>query len=142
MYQQITANLMQVKEPTSIKANTPSIVYEQCKDMGKLAQESFQIITLTAQNDIIDRHMITLGLLDASIVHPREVFRAAISDGAASIICMHNHPSGNPTPSAEDLRVTKKIVDAGDLLDIPVLDHVVIAKDSFLSIREEGLAKF
>jgi DNA repair protein RadC len=82
---------------------------------------------------------VTRGLLDSSLVHPREVFRAAISEAAAGIILVHNHPSGDPTPSAEDRAVTRQLVAAGQLLDLPVHDHVIVAGDRYLSFATAGL---
>ena len=91
---------------------------------------------------------VTRGLLDASLVHPREVFREAIRSMTAAIVLVHNHPSGDVQPSAEDLRITRQIVEAGKIVGISVLDHVILGKrvghreKSFLSMREEGVAKF
>ena len=83
--------------------------------------------------------LVTKGLLDASLVAPREVFRAAILEAAAGVILVHNHPSGDPTPSAEDRAVTRQLVAAGTLLDIPVYDHVIIAGDRYTSFATAGL---
>jgi DNA repair protein RadC len=83
--------------------------------------------------------LITRGILDSSLVHPREVFRAAIAEAAAGIIVVHNHPSGDPTPSAEDRAVTRQLVAAGQLLDVPLHDHVIIAGDRFTSFAAQGL---
>ena len=102
-------------------------------------QEEFHIVTLDTKNQVIDTHQITVGTLDASLVHPREVFRPAIKDAAASVILVHNHPSGDPTPSRADIEVTRKIESAGKLLDIDVLDHIVLGRESAISIRESGL---
>jgi DNA repair protein RadC len=82
---------------------------------------------------------VTRGLLDSSLVHPREVFRAAIAEAAAGVILIHNHPSGDPTPSAEDRSVTAQLVAAGRLLDLPVYDHVIVAGDRWLSFSASGL---
>ncbi len=99
-------------------------------------QEEFHIVTLDTKNQIIDTHQITIGTLDASLVHPREVFRAAIKDAASSIILVHNHPSGDPTPSAEDHAVTRRLEASGKTLGIDVLDHIVLGKGRAASIRE------
>ena len=99
-------------------------------------QEEFHIVTLDTKNQVIDTHQITVGTLDASLVHPREVFRAAIRDAAASIILVHNHPSGDPTPSPEDFSVTNRLESSGKTLGIQVLDHIVLGKTSAVSIRE------
>jgi DNA repair protein RadC len=101
-------------------------------------QEEFHIVTLDTKNQVIDTHPITVGTLDASLVHPREVFRPAIKDAAASVILVHNHPSGDATPSAEDFAVTRRLESAGELLGIKVLDHIVLGSGSATSIRESG----
>jgi len=136
-----------VKETSGERVRTPQEVEHVCADMRNLAQESFQILCLNAKNKLINRHMITLGLADSSLVHPREVLRPAITEGALAIILIHNHPSGDPTPSAEDIRITKQLVQAGKIIDIKVLDHIIIGRAndsgrSLLSIREEGLCDF
>ena len=82
---------------------------------------------------------VSVGSLSASVVHPREVFRAAIDHAAAAMILLHNHPSGDPTPSREDIAVTERLVKAGKIMDIPVLDHVVLGRDRFISLKEKGL---
>lgn len=104
-------------------------------------QEQFHIVLLNSANKMIKSRLVTEGILNSSLVHPREVFRYAIIESAASIILIHNHPSGNTTPSTEDISVTKKLVKAADFIDIPILDHLIIAGDSFLSFAREGLFK-
>jgi DNA repair protein RadC len=139
-----TIQLPQIREATATKATSPEDVSRILRDTASFAQEAFTVLTLTTKNAVIDRHMITLGILDASLIHPREVFRPAIIDGAAAIILSHNHPSGDPTPSAEDIRITRQLIDAAHIIDIQVLDHVIIghAETPFLSIREAGLCNF
>lgn len=99
-------------------------------------QEEFHIVTLDTKNQVIDTHCITVGTLDASLVHPREVFRAAIKDAASSIILVHNHPSGDPTPSREDFAVTNRLAESGKTIGIDVLDHIVLGKPNSVSIQE------
>lgn len=108
--------------------------FERLATNGK--QEEFHIITLDTKNQVIDTHQITVGTLDASLVHPREVFRAAIKDAASSIILTHNHPSGDPTPSQEDIAVTDRLTECGATLGIDVLDHIVLGNPDAISIRE------
>lgn len=98
-------------------------------------QEEFHLVTLDTKNQVIDSHQITVGTLDASLVHPREVFRAAIKDAASSVILVHNHPSGDPTPSQQDLAVTQRLTESGELIGIEVLDHIVLGKDGSISIQ-------
>ncbi len=99
-------------------------------------QEEFHIVTLDTKHKPIHTHRVTVGTLDASLVHPREVFRPAIRDAASAVILVHNHPSGDPTPSREDRQVTEQLTEAGKLLGITVLDHIIVAKERTLSIRE------
>ena len=99
-------------------------------------QEEFHIVTLDTKNQVIDTHCITVGTLDASLVHPREVFRAAIKDAASSILLVHNHPSGDPTPSREDISVTERLTESGKMIGIDVLDHVVLGRSGSVSIQE------
>ena len=143
------AGLLKVKETSLSKHNvrTPADVSSLCDDMRSMSQESFQVLTLNTKNGVIDRHLITLGLVDASLVHPREVFRVAIMDGAAAVILVHNHPSGDPSPSAEDIRITKQLVEAGKIIDVRVQDHVIVGRrpdesHCFVSLRETGLVDF
>ena len=104
-----------------------------------LAVEEFHLVALDSQSQVLREVLVTRGLLDSSLVHPREVFRPAIAEAAAGIIVVHNHPSGDPTPSAEDRAVTRQLVAAGQLLDLPVYDHVIIAGDRFVSFATAGL---
>ena len=102
-------------------------------------KESFIAILLSTKNHVLKTPVISVGSLNASIVHPRELFREAINASAAAVIIVHNHPSGDPTPSPEDIELTRRMVEAGKLLDISVLDHVVVGEDSFASLKERGL---
>jgi DNA repair protein RadC len=104
-----------------------------------LQVEEFHLLALDSQSQVLREVLITRGLLNSSLVHPREVFRAAIAEAAAGIIVVHNHPSGDPTPSAEDRTVTRQLAEAGRLLDLPLYDHVVIAGDRYLSFATAGL---
>ena len=104
-----------------------------------LQVEEFHLLALDSQSQVLREVLVTRGLLNSSLVHPREVFRAAIVEAAAGIIVVHNHPSGDPTPSAEDRTVTQQLAAAGRLLDLPLYDHVIIAGDRFLSFATAGL---
>lgn len=101
-------------------------------------QEEFHIVTLDTKHRMLGSHRITVGTLDASLVHPREVFRMAIRDASSAILLAHNHPSGDPTPSREDIAVTDRLTDAGKLIGINVLDHIVLGREGCLSVREYG----
>jgi len=102
-------------------------------------KEKFLLICLNSANKIIKSETISIGNLNSSIVHPREIFKAAIENSSASVILMHNHPSGNPEPSTEDISITKKLVEAGKILDIPVFDHIIIAGNSYTSFVERRI---
>jgi len=101
--------------------------------------EVFYVLTLNTQSRVVSCQEVTRGILNPSLVHPREVFRLAIAEGAAGIVVVHNHPSGDPTPSGDDRAVTKQLVDAGRIIDIPVYDHVVIGGSRYVSFAEAGL---
>jgi DNA repair protein RadC len=102
-------------------------------------KEYFKILLLNTKNQIISKEEISVGSLSASIVHPREIFIAPLRKSAASVILIHNHPSGDPSPSQEDLEVTRRLVDAGSILGIAVRDHIIIGDGCFFSFRERGL---
>ncbi|MDR3667394.1 MAG: JAB domain-containing protein [Ignavibacteriaceae bacterium] len=127
--------------PTSFqKITSPQDMFNMFKLMFlNLVQEVFIVYWLNSANKVIGFDTISQGNLNSSIVHPREVFRGAVVSSCASIILAHNHPSGNPEPSAEDISITKKIHEAGKLLDIPVFDHIIFAGDSYTSFVEKRL---
>ena len=102
-------------------------------------REHFAVMLLDTKNHILGMPDISIGSLQASIVHPREVFRAAIDYAAAAMILFHNHPSGDPNPSREDIAVTQRLVKAGKIMDIPVLDHIILGNDCFLSFKDKGM---
>jgi DNA repair protein RadC len=107
--------------------------------MKDLRKEVFRVLLLSRANRLIKEVTISEGTLDASIVHPRDVFREALLEPAAGVILIHNHPSGNPSPSEEDLRITKQLVEAGRLLGIKVYDHIILAGESHRSLADDGL---
>ena len=109
------------------------------EDMRYLKKEHFKIITLDTKNKILDICTISIGSLNSSIVHPREVFHEAVKKSAASIILIHNHPSGETQPSREDISITKRLIDAGELMGIKVLDHIIIGDGVYLSFKEENI---
>ena len=104
-----------------------------------LKQEKFCVILLNTKNKIIAIEEVTVGSLDSSLVHPREVFKNAIRRSSAFVILAHNHPSGDPQPSQEDIRVTRRLVEAGELVGIRVLDHIIIGDGRFASLKQEGV---
>lgn len=125
-------------QKTIIKS--PQDVYAMLQPkIGHFTKEHFIVISCNTRNGIIATDTVSIGILNASLLHPREVFDTAICRHAASIVLVHNHPSGDPTPSDADIEITEKIYKAGVIIGIPVLDHIVIAKDSFSSLREMKL---
>jgi DNA repair protein RadC len=105
---------------------------------GALPVEQFGVLLLDTKHRVVRLTRLSVGTLDASIVHPREVFRAATAAAAAALVLFHNHPSGDPTPSQDDIALTRRLVRAGDLMGIAVLDHVIVAENGFASLRERG----
>ena len=120
---------------------TPAQVEEYLGDLKEAAQECFLVIALNAKNRVIAKHLVSIGTVSSSLVHPRECFRSLIKSGSSACIIVHNHPSGDPTPSAEDIKITKQLISAGEILGIRILDHVIIANTA-LSLREAGLCSF
>ena len=108
-------------------------------ELSELAYEKFIALALSTKNHVIAVLPVSSGSLNASIVHPRELFQRAILANCASLILAHNHPSGDPTPSPEDIALTRKLVEAGQLLDIPILDHVILGYGKYSSFKEFGL---
>jgi DNA repair protein RadC len=126
--------------PALTRVAGPRDVYELlCADMQQRPRECFMVLHLNTQHTVRHVEAVTTGTLDSSLVHPREVFQGAVLAGAAAVVVAHNHPSGDPTPSAEDREVTRTLVEAGKLLGIPVLDHVVIGAGRYISFVEAGL---
>ena len=108
------------------------------EDMRFLTQEHFVCLYLNTKNQVIHKRTVFIGSLNSSIVHPREVFKEAFKRSAASFICVHNHPSGDPTPSREDIEVTRRLFECGNLIGIELLDHLVIGDKKFVSLKEKG----
>ena len=106
--------------------------------LRRLSQEHFAVVFLDGRHRVLGEEVVSQGTLTASLVHPREVFRPALRASAAALILVHNHPSGDPTPSAEDRAVTERLARAGEILGVRVLDHVVVAERGYVSLREEG----
>ena len=111
----------------------------QLSDMRDLKKEHFVVLYLNAKNQLVHKETISMGTLNANLVHPREVFEPALKYSAAQIIAAHNHPSGDPKPSEDDLEVTKRLTDAGKMMGIEVMDHVIVSKNSHFSFKEEKI---
>lgn len=127
-----------IRDPFIIRS--PQNVFELlAPDLSHLQQEHFVCLFLNTKNHLVASEVISKGTLNAAIVSPREVFRMAIKRASASIVCVHNHPSGDPSPSQEDIALTQRLVTAGEVIGIEVVDHVVIAGHRFYSLKEKGL---
>lgn len=137
---EIARRLRTIKIDHSSKISTPKeaacLVMDEMKNYKK---EYFNIILLNTKNNVIKISNISIGSLNSSIVHPREVFAEAIKHSAASIILVHNHPSGDPKPSKEDVGITNRLVKTGEVIGISVIDHIIIGYDKYLSLKEEGI---
>jgi len=129
--------LLQNKQSALILS--PQDVWKELKDIRDNKKEHFVIFYLDARNQEIKREIISIGSLDANLVHPREVFEPAIRNLTAQIILSHNHPSGDPEPSEDDLAITKRLTEAGKILGIEIIDHVVVTKDKFLSMKQKEI---
>ena len=117
----------------------PKEVWEELKDIRDNKKEHFVIFYLDSRNQEIKREIISVGSLNANLVHPREVFEPAVRNLAAQIILAHNHPSGDPEPSEDDLTITKRLVEAGKIMGIEVIDHIIVVKNGFFSFKEKEL---
>lgn len=132
----LAQNLMPRKASTYLK---PRDIFEELRDLRAQKKEHFVVFFLDTRNQEIKREIVSIGTLNYNLVHPREVFEPAVRNLAASVIVAHNHPSGCLEPSDEDLALTKRLTQAGKLLGIEVLDHVIVAHTGFMSFKEKGL---
>jgi DNA repair protein RadC len=126
---------MSIRPTISCPAETLPFLTE----IREKSKEHFLCLYLDARNQVIHKEIISIGTLSASIVHPREVYVQAISHHAASVILAHNHPSGNPSPSKDDIELTRRLSKAGEIIGIEVIDHIIISATAFISLKEEGL---
>lgn len=123
-----------------IKINSPKDLADLLMgEMNELSQEILKVILLSTKNIIIGTKDVFKGSLNTSIVHPREIFKQAINKNSASIIICHNHPSGDPTPSKEDINITLRIKECGNIIGIQLIDHIIIGNNKFVSLKERGL---
>jgi len=137
---EVGRRLLEEARPDRTRIRSPADVYRWfAPRLADLAAEEFHVLALDSQSGVLRDMLVTRGILNSSLVHPREVFRGAIAEAAAGIIVVHNHPSGDPTPSADDRAVTRQLVEAGRVLDLPVYDHVIVGASRYLSFAEAGL---
>ncbi len=147
IYEAKLSYLLVQEGPVEPVSNAPRVVEYMNGGFDELPlAEAFYVIVLNRRNRPLGRHRISVGTATAALAHPREVFRIAVLASASSIICVHNHPSGDPSPSASDIQLTRQLREAGQALDIPVLDHVIIGNvlddplnRGYYSFREAGL---
>jgi DNA repair protein RadC len=146
IYKQLKCRVCLVKEGNPSKEHAirkPEDVFNLVKnELGKSDREMFLSILLTTRNTVIGIETISIGTLTCSLVTPRELFKSAILANACSVIITHNHPSGDTEPSEEDLKITKQLKEAGKLLNIEVLDHIIVTRNSFLSLKESSYQIF
>jgi len=137
---ELTRRLRSRGSDGKVTLGSPELVFAHFGPlMEDLKKEVFRVVLLDAQNGLLKDVVVSEGTLSASLVHPREVFKPAILESAASLILVHNHPSGDPTPSKEDLRLTRQLVECAKLLDLRIHDHLVVGKGRFVSLAQRGV---
>lgn len=137
---EIAKRLSSYKMKRQMKIKKPSDLNRYLKDeLRNLKKEKFMVILLNVKNEVISKNTISIGNLDTSIVHPREVFNIAIKKSAASMILVHNHPSGDPTPSTNDKNITNRLLEVGKIVGIDILDHLIFGDNCFYSFKEHEL---
>ena len=124
-------------QQNKIVLNDPKKVFQETADLCKWTKEAFVVYCLNTDLSIISREIISIGTLNSCLIHPREIFRTAILRNAHAIIVAHNHPGGKTTPSTEDINITNQLKKAGEILNIPLLDHVIISKEGYHSIKDK-----
>ncbi|MBN1675970.1 MAG: DNA repair protein RadC [Kiritimatiellae bacterium] len=147
---ELARRLSEEQTPARCRIRSPLDVAALMRErIRPLEEEVFWVLLLDARNQLKGRPLeLTRGLLDANLIHPREAFREAVRSACAALVLVHNHPSGDPAPSAEDIRITRQLVQAGTIVDIKVLDHIIFGKPAagreseFVSLRESGTVKF
>lgn len=147
-YTTALVSLPLVCEARGNSIRTPEDALGVCADLSGLAQEAFHVLCLNTRNKLVNRHMVSLGTVNSTSVSVSLCMRCAVIDNAVALVAVHNHPSGQNTPSAEDIDITRKLVEAGKILGIRVLDHIIVGRDpdtgaaTQLSLREKGLVQF
>lgn len=140
LFQAISEKYAKEKVPKKISLSSPQAVVNYLKEkIGREKKEHFVILALDSRDNLIGINDISIGTLDSSLVHPREVFEPAVRHLAAHVIVAHNHPSGDPEPSEDDLTITKRLTEAGKIIGIDILDHIIITKTKFFSFKENKL---
>jgi DNA repair protein RadC len=132
------ATMLHVPQQNPYCIQSPKDVYEYVRDMQFLAQEHLVLLGLNIKNHVLFRETVFIGSLNCAIVHPREIFKKLIRRSCASGLIIHNHPSGDPTPSREDIEVTKRLVEVGNVTGIQIIEHLIIGKGCYVSLVEKG----
>ena len=136
---ELSKRALEVNDTNLPTINNAKDAVAQLADLRDLKKEHFVALYINARNKLIHRDLVSVGTLNANLVHPREVFEPAIARSSVQVIVAHNHPSGDPEPSEDDLVITKKLVDGGKLLGIEVIDHIIITKTGYLSFKDKKL---
>ncbi len=136
---ELGSRLFKEKSEKEIYINSSKDVVKELAHIKENKKENFVVLYLDARNKLIYKETVSIGSLNANLVHPREVFEPAVRHLAAQIVLAHNHPSGDPEPSEDDLVITKKLVESGKILGIEVFDHIIVVKDSFFSFKNKGI---
>jgi DNA repair protein RadC len=136
---ELTKRILKIGEETLPKIESVKDVVAQFSYLREKQREHLTALYLNARNEVVFKKHLFVGTLDANICHPREIFKYAIENNAASVILVHNHPSGDPEPSKADLEITKRIQEAGKIMGIDLLDHIIISKNKIFSFKEKGL---
>lgn len=129
------------KSENDLCINAPSDIVRELVDIKSSGKEHFVVFLLNARNRLIKKEVVSIGTLSASLVHPREVFEPAIRHSSAAVIVAHNHPSGDPSPSDADIRITAQLIESGKIMGIDVLDHIIVTSHKHLSMKAEGYIK-
>ena len=136
---ELSKRALEVNDTNLPVINTAKDAVAQLTDMRDLKKEHFVVLYLNAKNQLVHKETISMGTLNANLVHPREIFEPALKHSAAQIIAAHNHPSGDPKPSEDDMELTKRLTEAGKMMGIEIMDHVIVSKNSHFSFKEEKL---
>lgn len=136
---ELGSRLFKEKSEKEVYINSPQDVIKETEHIKENKKENFVVLYLDARNKLIYKETVSIGSLNANLVHPREVFEPAVKNLAAQIVLAHNHPSGDPEPSEDDLTITKRLIEAGKILGIEVADHIIVVKNGFLSFKEKKL---
>ena len=136
---ELSKRALEVNDTNLPVINSAKDAVAQLSDMRDLKKEHFVVLYLNAKNQLVHKETISMGTLNANLVHPREVFEPALKHSAAQIIATHNHPSGDPKPSEDDIEITKRLTEAGKMMGIEVMDHVIVSKNSYFSFKEEKI---